>query len=46
MNERKIDRYSWIKSDRIEQYSSDKNLNDHFSSHTWNEDGGDFDQRL
>ena len=35
-----------IKSDRIEQYHYEKQLNDNFSSHTWNEDGDIFYQQL
>ena len=35
-----------IESDRLEQYHSDKQRNDHFSSHTWNEEVDDFDQNL
>ena len=35
-----------IESDRIDQYHSDKQLNDNFSSHTWNEEDDEFDHQL
>ena len=35
-----------IESDIIEQYYSDKKLNDNCSSHTWNEEDDDFDQQF
>ena len=38
--------YFCIKSARIEQYYSDKQLNDNFSSHTWNEGDDAFHQQL
>ena len=38
--------YACIELARIEQYHSDKQLNDNCSSHTWNEEDDDFDQQL
>ena len=35
----------FIESAIIEHYHSE-NFNDHYSSHTWNEDNYDFDQQL
>ena len=35
-----------IESAKIEQYHSDKQLNDNFSSHTWNEEDDTFDHHL
>ena len=35
-----------IESTRIEQYSSDKQLYDNYSSHTWNEEDDAFDHQL
>ena len=35
-----------IESARIEKYHFDKQLNDNFSGHTWNEENGAFDQQL
>ena len=38
--------FGCIESDIIEQYHSDKNLNNHYSSHACNENKDDFDQEL
>ena len=35
-----------IESARIEQYNSDKQLNENFSSHTWNEEDDAFNHQL
>ena len=34
--------YACIESARIKHYNSDKNINDHYSSHNWNEDDDSF----
>ena len=38
--------YACIELYGIEQYRLDKNINDHCSSHNWNEDDDAFDQQL
>ena len=37
---------AYIESARIEQYNSDKQLNDNCSIHTWNEEDNVFDHQL